>query len=391
MKKIYIISERIKDKSKYSDGIILTENDFNPCKSFFAEHPDIKPESIDYIYTKGVLEDFEYLRCLVKNIDWMLRVGGILELDFLHLRLGGLGYAIRPEDEIAYEIASVFKERIHLEDMSKRHIGKPTHRIYKKVEQALQQEDTIDSWTFGIVSDGRKNERILQIIDKIQSFGIQHYEILICGPSPSRKLPINVKVLDDNGFYSDKRIPLCKKKNSIILHAQYGNLCIIHDRIMFSDQWYKQIKKEGNYFDAFTPAILDEETKSKHVIDFVSYPNYAFGKYQKVYNNKKWSPNLYMDGAIITIKSHVAKEILQKPYLHWGEKEDVDFARRIYQNGYIITVNHNIKVYTLTYSKKGANLNKNLYLRLKEKIFAKYFWWKMYNKEKNILTNYLYE
>ncbi|MFU2363915.1 MAG: hypothetical protein ACM67R_08830, partial [Clostridiales bacterium] len=72
-------------------------------------------------------------------------------------------------------------------------------------------------------------------------------------------------------------------------------------------------------------------------------------------------------------------------------KEDVDFARRIYQNGYIITVNHNIKVYTLTYSKKGANLNKNLYLRLKEKIFAKYFWWKMYNKEKNILTNYLNE
>ena len=34
----------------------------------------------------------------------MLRVGGILELDFLHLRLGGLGYAIRPEDEIAYVI-----------------------------------------------------------------------------------------------------------------------------------------------------------------------------------------------------------------------------------------------------------------------------------------------
>ena len=72
MKKIYIISERIKDKSSYSDGLILTEKDFDPCKSFFEVHPNIKPESIDYIYTKGILEDFEYLRCFLKNIPVVL-------------------------------------------------------------------------------------------------------------------------------------------------------------------------------------------------------------------------------------------------------------------------------------------------------------------------------
>lgn len=116
MKKIYIISERIKDKSMFSDGLILTEKDFDPCKSFFAVHPNIKPESIDYIYTKGILEDFEYLRCFLKNIDGMLACDGVFEIDYFHLRLDGCAYAVRPEDEVAYEIAEVFKDRLLLQN-----------------------------------------------------------------------------------------------------------------------------------------------------------------------------------------------------------------------------------------------------------------------------------
>lgn len=360
MKCVNIISKRIKDISSYNNGIVLTEEDFSPFESFFMKHPDIEPESVERIYVKGVLEDFMYIRCLLKNIDWMLSVGGQLEVCFFHLKLTGYGTAIRPEDEIAYEIATVFKDRINLISINGCTYATETKRIYSKIRSAFAINDNINNWSFGIISNGMKNGRILDIINNIQDQNIPNYEIIICGPKPSENLPANVIVISDKDVYSDIRIPICKKKNLIADNAHFENIMIIHDRINLSADWFNAISKTKNCFDVIGPSILDEDTKSIHVIDFAIANLQTFNYFKSHSNKKKWSPFVYVDGSVIIIKKSVYNKVRLQPYLNWGEKEDVDFSRRLYFDGYYLNIVYDIIVYTLTYSKNGIrNLKKS--------------------------------
>ena len=349
MSKVYIISQRILKRQYFNDGIVLTEQDFNPMQSFWKNHPNITPESFDYIYIRGILEDFIYIRCVLKNVLWMMSVGAKLEIDVFVCRLGGNGYAIRPKDDIACEISTVFGDKVILKSCSD---GICQKRIYQKTKSVLADGDRIDKWSFGIVSDGRKNRRILDIISRIKQFNIPFYEILICGPSPSDKEIPNVRVIDDSAFYKDIRTPICSKKNEIIRQAKYENIVLIHDRIIFSESWYQDILQHGNYFDVIIPAILDENDSTKHVVDAPHFNYVMFGQHPKPSYRPYWSPTLYMDGAIMIIKRMLAMEYLLNENLYWGEKEDVDFAKRLYLGGGYIEIDHSVKVNTMTSNKR---------------------------------------
>lgn len=358
MAKVSIITKRVHSRFVDKNYISLNEDDFNPTSSFFEDHPNIVPESIEVIYTEGILEDFQYIRCLIKNIDWMLKVNGIFKVRLFFTSIMGKGYYIRTKDAVMYEISSVFKERIQLVDIVYNEKKNVVDLSFRKKSSSLNTFDNINSWTFGIVSDGRKNDRIMSIINRIFSFGIPNFEVIICGPAPSDKLPMNVKILDDTDLYDDKRIPISRKKNRIIKNAKFDNLVIIHDRIMLSENWFLQIKNNGNYFDAIIPAILDETNHNLHVNDGTSIPTYeTHNKYTLPTYGVSWNQDLFIDGGIIIIKRQVATTIPIAPYLNWGEREDVQFSRNLYINGFYTYINHNIQVDTLTYQQKGMPLS----------------------------------
>lgn len=347
---LYILSSKIKNRYLY-DGVVLNEDDFDPFKPFWINHPNLKPEKFDYIYIKGVLEKHDYLRCVLKICDYLIKKGGIIELDYFNAGLTS-AYSVRSVDEISYEISLVFKNRIVLFEENK---GLILNRKYRKIEESLPLNDSITKWSFGIVSDGRKNERILQIVDRISKLKIPEYEVLICGPSPSNILPDFVKVIDDSDCYNDIRIPICKKKNKIITNAKFNNLVIIHDRIMFPLDWYEKISKYGNYFDTLSLKILDEVTLTKNVNDYLLFSDETFGVFKDInmFKKKKWSSKLFIDGSIFIIKKHIALQNQLSDYLNWGEKEDVDFSKRLYLNGFLYFYYDDCYVTSMTYSKKG--------------------------------------
>lgn len=377
MKNLYILTSAVSEKLYIQKGFVIKEESFSPFESIFEKYPELEPESFNRIYVVGVFERCKYLRCVIKSIDWLLSVRGIVEFDYCFCSLDH-GYAVRSLDEVRYEISSTFKNRVRFLKMEK---GDIWHISFEKTHQSLAADDRIDRWTFGIVSNGTKNDRILQIIDRIASFEITNYEIIICGPSPSANLPDEVRVISDEDMYPDIRIPIARKKNAIIFNAKFENLVIIHDRIMFSVTWYKDLCKFKNYFDCFIPAILDEETEERHVIDcshFREKPinHYYFPKY-RVY----WSPRLYMDGSILIIKKSIAKENPLRDYLNWGEKEDVDFSKRLYDNGFLTNIFHQCKVTTLTYMKKGRKPQTDIISRSIDIILSFPRWLRMFIKE----------
>ena len=349
---LFIINSVI-NYSSNNNKIVLTEKDFHPCHSFFIDHPTLLPESIKQITTKGVLETTKYIRHTLKIMDALLIVGGEIYIEFYRASFDSGGFPLRPYNFMMNEVSTCFGERYKVH---KKEFENNIDRFWlTKIESALPSDDSISKWSFGIVSNGIKNDRVLNIINQIISFNIPEFEILICGPKPSENLPDEVKVINDKEMYFDVRIPISKKKNRIIDEAKHNNLIIMHDRITFDKDWYKKICDYGNHFDQICMPILDEDTKSLRINDWMKI-DCDFTEFEKskgvILNYNEWSPFVFVDGGFMLIKKHIISKTKLNPFLNWGEMEDVNLSQRLYLEGnsvcfyqspFLFTQTHRIK------------------------------------------------
>ena len=386
---ISIVDSRI--KKEVSNGLYLDETDFHPCEPFFINHPNIIPEGADFVSVKGLFEHSKYIRYILKISDVMLKVGGTLEIEFYMFSLDSRTSPFRNLSGLMYEISICFKERLKL--VNKRTIGEVVILTFDKIVSTLPEDDQIGSWSFGIVSDGRKNDRILAIINQIKQFSIPNFEVVICGPSPASDLPSFVKVLVDSDLYFDSRIPISKKKNRIIDNAKYNNLVLFHDRFSFPEDWYVNILKQGNYFDGFCIRIVDEETKKHRVQDWIgtSLNHFEFEKLfhkNMTLNYNEWRPNWNVNGGFIIIKKHLISRVKLNPFLHWGEAEDGDLCRRLDADGFCLTLYTGTHVTTQTHRLTVGKKREGI-LRLLQLFKGKVYQYLSFVNRKKMFIKYL--
>jgi len=111
--------------------------------------------------------------------------------------------------------------------------------------------------SFGIISDGTKDERITQIINSIYANNIpkDSFEIIIVG---------NSKIIADNTIvlpFDESQKPgwITKKKNEITKIAQFDNIVYTHDYVSFSPSWYEGFLRFGQDWDiCMTPIITKD-------------------------------------------------------------------------------------------------------------------------------------
>ena len=198
--KVKAINSRIIYKKKH-DEIIFTENDFHPCKPFFLNH-DILPESVSLIETKGILEITNYIRETLIVFDFICKVDAEIHIEFFRGSFDNGGKYVRPLNFLLNELSLCFKERYVLYKSEFK--NSTDYLFFKKIRNSLPLDDEITKWSFGIVSNGMKNERVLNIINQIYKFNIPHFEILVCGPPPPSNIVSlkEVRILDDKDLYS---------------------------------------------------------------------------------------------------------------------------------------------------------------------------------------------
>ena len=362
------------DYDLIDNDIILNENDFHPCKPFFIDHPTLSPETIKKITTRGVFEKTKYLRHTLKVIDTLLVLDGEIYIEFFRASFDCGGFPLRPYNYMMNELSICFGNRymVYKKDFN----GTFDRFWLKKIESSLPNNDTISKWSFGIVSNGSKNDRVLNIINQIISFQIPEFEILICGPKPTENLPDVVKIIDDNELYFDTRIPISKKKNKIIDEANFNNLVIMHDRISFSNDWYQKICNYGNYYDQLCMPILDEDTKSSRINDWMIIDN-DLTEFKKskgfLLNYKEWSPFVYVDGGFMVIKKHIIAKTKFNPFLNWGEMEDVNLSQRLYLDGNSISFYETPVLFTQTHRIRGIKFSNSWF-----KLMIRYIRYKQY-------------
>lgn len=353
------------DYAHIGNEIVLTEKDFHPCNPFFIDHPSLFPESINEISTKGVFETTRYLRHTLKVIDALLVLEGEIYIEFFRVSFDSGGFPLRPYNFMMNELSVCFGERYKV---YKNEFDGTVDRFWlKKIESTLPKNDAISKWSFGIVSNGSKNDRVLSIIDQIISFQIPEFEILICGPKPTENLPQVVKIIDDSELYIDVRIPISKKKNKIIDEASFNNLVIMHDRISFSDDWYQKICNYGNHFNQLCMPILDEDTQSLRINDWIAIDN-DLTEFEKskgvILNYKDWSPFIFVDGGFMLIKKHIISKTKLNPFLNWGEMEDVNLSQRLYLEGNSISFYTEPVLFTQTHRIKASKPANNWFKKM---------------------------
>lgn len=120
----------------------------------------------------------------------------------------------------------------------------------RKTRPLARQGDSMSKWTFGIITNGNRNEWVDELVETIISQNVPEFEIIICGKFETSRVDSRIRYVPFN-----KRTKLgwiCKKKNLIIEHARHQNILILHDRYVLDANWYQEMVKWGNNFEFAT-------------------------------------------------------------------------------------------------------------------------------------------
>jgi len=284
----------------------------------------------------------KYLRFLLKELDILLKTSG----KFIIILVNSSSHSkfLRSRSQIKYEFSLATNGRYALEDTLNK--GQLSTLVYSKKKDSLIKDDSIGKWTFGVISNGKKNPWVLELIKSIEEQKIPNYEVLIVGPNPYADSELvqsdHLKVLEDIVILEEKRPPICHKKNKIIKKASYNNLCILHDRYLLPENWFLNFQKYGNYFDILCLKTLNLEGK-RFSVDWMKfhYPITSRFKLNRALLFNEWSDEAIIPGGAIIMKKNLVEEFLLDERLFWDEMEDIQLSKTANLNGLLINLDKN--------------------------------------------------
>jgi len=330
-----------KPKEQNKDTLYLDKNDINHFERIFNKY-NLKPESFDEVQI-DYLADKEYLiRYIIKELDILLKAKGTFCINATFT--GAHANFIRSQSQIGYEFSVSINGRYNL---IKKDIDKTKLKLeYIKIKETLENDDTIDRWSFGIITNGQKNNQVCKLIDSIINQNIPNYEILICGNFKYNNFEKNnIFAIDDVLLKDEIRAPITIKKNKIVNESKYENLIILHDRYLLPDGWYKNMEKYGNYFDILTmPNIGPNGGRVNDWGKHLGKPSQIYHEIFHLLAYEKWSLGWYSQGGMLIIKKSLYLQNKLDNRLFWGELEDIQFSQIANLNGlfYYIDTNNNI-------------------------------------------------
>ncbi len=240
-------------------------------------------------------------------------------------------------------------------------------------------------FTFGIITDGKNDEFIRQIIESIEENNIPVYEVIIVGNTkiePTYK--INVILFNE----TIKPGWITRKKNIIAKTAKYENIVIMHDYVALAPDWYAGFLKYGTDYDWCVNKIMNSnDTRFR---DYTLFPydvilqdklntcilspgskidNYFYEHCLLPYdfvNTIETNKFMYISGTYYVVKKWVAQKFLLDEDLVHGKGEDIEYSRRLHNNNIIIKCNALSSVKFLKYKEPSnfENLISPEYLEL---------------------------
>ena len=372
-------------KFRLKDDFQFSECDLDHRIRIYNKY-NIKPESLDKVRVDFLIQKEKLIRYVIKELDTLLKQDGIFEINLLDSK-NHSGYFLS-RDQVKYEFSVSTDGRYVLTDIEKN--GAYLKLIYTKKKATLLQSDSIEKWSFGIITNSKKLDSVNHLINTIVDQKIPEFEIIICGPYPTNQnvdyKPI--RILSDVELKEDIRFPISAKKNIIISDAKFENLCILHDRFSLPSCWFERMKMYGNYFDYLCLPTLDQ-FHNRFTVDWMTF---VFPLTRRLYRNNslkytEWSTDLIIQGGVIVGKSNIMKKYKLDERLHWGEMEDLHFSKVAYLDGALFSIDPENYFYSESVNHTSLK-NQNFIVRLKEQLVWIYSILNSYYKFKKAINKF---
>ena len=223
--------------------------------------------------------------------------------------------------------------------------------------------------SFIIITNGEKNDKIINQIKTIEDQKIKNYEIIVCGITDLKFKRDNIIYIEAekearNGSLGGLRNIACSK-------ASYDNLVISDDDMLFSVDWYKNIK-DNKEFDILTPRVKTPD--GTRFWDHACYMSPENG--HKILNPNENDNYLYMSGGQSWVmKKYVFDKVRWdeniliysmknlEEYAKGKHNEDTDYSLRCRKNNFNIKHVPRVKVYhnDSTYTSIGRIVRRRAY------------------------------
>lgn len=189
-------------------------------------------------------------------------------------------------------------------------------------------EDSENSWSYVIVTDGREPliERLIQSIER--EHPIDQVEVVIVGPSHFRlsrsfQIPCRLVVFED-----DESLPgwITRKKNLGVYFSKYENVAVCHDYIELDPGYYDGLLQMDPHWTVGTCKVFFKDGRRSRDWITVDFP--GVGQALLPYD-KNYSQFQYLNGTFFfTKKSFFLKNPLDERR-RWGQAEDVEWSMRV--------------------------------------------------------------
>ncbi|OGY12688.1 MAG: hypothetical protein A3A58_00295 [Candidatus Blackburnbacteria bacterium RIFCSPLOWO2_01_FULL_41_27] len=336
------------------------------AKHWFQEinqlyHPtgEFEQDSQDIVYSYDNLNTTKFVPILLKEWFYLVKEGGYLVIDYIPNKRSNfkkleqqMWWLWKGKYDIVYhgkieqraqnkeQIIDFVKNPPDQPDPSKED-GSYFRFVVKKLESTKILGDSVGKWTFGMLTMGDRNEWVEEIFAAIRKQKIPHYEVIVCGKYFDRDekdftyIPFGQRLFKPGGWKGW----ITKQKNLIARNAKYENVCIMHDRIVLDDNWFKGVKKYGNTFEL----MCVKQTLRGTAIRSGDWITYGSNTLDLPYNiakldYKDWDEQIYVGGMLTILKKSIAKECPWSEIRYWGE-EDVELTFRQRGHGYLARFN----------------------------------------------------
>ncbi|ENM5767789.1 hypothetical protein V4V57_003545 [Vibrio mimicus] len=264
-------------------------------------------------------------------VDELLRLGSESCTFELLLSLGD------PKFSIATFYKQIFKRTkgkckiLKVENVNDMGGTKITFSVQRKVEELSK------NWTFGVIWDGNGKEKLIDFIASIddQYIDDEAIEILVCGP----KIPLDYDItFIESPCEAEELSNISQKKNLIVKHARYENLCIVHNRYKLDRNFISSFIEFGYDFEmCIVPQVL--HSTGERVPDWVTQASDHLLTKNYWLDYGEYSPFQYSPGGLTIAKKAILETTPWNELATWNMAEDVELSQRLRNEGLVYKLN----------------------------------------------------